>query len=284
MAEETIAINAGVSGGSGAKSGQAAQVFTHVPDQFPWLADRETCERLKKWNLDSTSRFETFRYNDYFDVKHAGDDANSAFLLALFNSSAFREHMRVTDANKQWSSVAGGVTGVEHSRQTCTVTNMGVFDAVYGRDGVLVSQKSDLIRGCIEERYEGVTVADELRRALLLEDDCDNYDMFDDNVRGEFIFRLFRYLCVGGGMCQWEDRVTPYLELVKTIYKSLLCVQKNKNTGALEVGSGVFDVTSVTSDAYALFASESEFNMCCVCVDPIQRHARVAYFSFPNYW
>jgi hypothetical protein len=65
------------------------------------------------------------------------------------------------------------------------------------------SVASGSIRGCIEERFEGVAVADELRKCLLLED-SDQFDLFSDDERKELIFRLFTHLCVGGGMCQWE--------------------------------------------------------------------------------
>ena len=52
--------------------------------------------------------------------------------------------------------------------------------------------------------------------------DSDNYEMFSDEQRNEFIFLLFRHLCLGGAVCQYEDTVQPYLDATKAIYKDLI--------------------------------------------------------------
>ena len=57
---------------------------------------------------------------------------------------------------------------------------------------------------------------------MLLVPDSDNYDMFTEDHRGEFLFRLFRHLCLGGAVCQFEDTVQPYLDATKSIYKDLI--------------------------------------------------------------
>ncbi len=57
---------------------------------------------------------------------------------------------------------------------------------------------------------------------MLLDPDSDNYDVFTESQRDEFLFRLFRHLCLGGAICQYEDTVTPYLETTKLLYKDLV--------------------------------------------------------------
>lgn len=57
---------------------------------------------------------------------------------------------------------------------------------------------------------------------MLLMPDSDHYDIYSESERSEFIFRLFRHLCLGGAICQYEDTVQPYLDATKAIYKDLV--------------------------------------------------------------
>jgi len=52
--------------------------------------------------------------------------------------------------------------------------------------------------------------------------DSDNYDMFTEEERSEFLFRVFRHLCLGGAVCQFEDTIQPYLDATKAVYKDLV--------------------------------------------------------------
>lgn len=57
---------------------------------------------------------------------------------------------------------------------------------------------------------------------MLLMPDSEHYDIYNESERNEFIFRLFRHLCLGGAVCQYEDTVQPYLDATKAIYKDLV--------------------------------------------------------------
>ena len=57
---------------------------------------------------------------------------------------------------------------------------------------------------------------------MLLVEDSDNYDTYSAAEREEFLFQLFRHICLGGALCQYEDSVEPYLEITKLIYKDLV--------------------------------------------------------------
>ena len=35
-----------------------------------------------------------------------------------------------------------------------------------------------------------------------LMEDSDNYDVFSDDEKNEFIYRIFKHLCLGGDICQ----------------------------------------------------------------------------------
>lgn len=67
---------------------------------------------------------------------------------------------------------------------------------------------------------------------MLREEDSEHYHVVGKEERGEFLFLLFKHLCVGGELCQYEDTIDPYLSTTKRIYKdlirwaeSLLCIR-----------------------------------------------------------
>lgn len=57
---------------------------------------------------------------------------------------------------------------------------------------------------------------------MLLIDDSDNYCLYSDSERDEFLFCLFQHFCLGGKICQYEDNVDPYLDVTKQVYKDLI--------------------------------------------------------------
>lgn len=57
---------------------------------------------------------------------------------------------------------------------------------------------------------------------MLLLEESDNYDIYSDLERNQFLFRLFKHLCIGGQVCQFEDNVQPYVDVTKSIYKDLI--------------------------------------------------------------
>ena len=57
---------------------------------------------------------------------------------------------------------------------------------------------------------------------MLLLEDSDHYDGYSDSEREEFLFRLFKHVCLGGAVCQYEDTVQPYLDVTKSLYKDLV--------------------------------------------------------------
>ena len=57
---------------------------------------------------------------------------------------------------------------------------------------------------------------------MLLLEDSDNYEMYTDEEREELLMRLFKHVCLGGPVCQFEDGVKPYLDTTKALYKELV--------------------------------------------------------------
>lgn len=57
---------------------------------------------------------------------------------------------------------------------------------------------------------------------MLQEEDSEHYYVVGREERGEFLFRLFKHLCLGGELCQYEDTIDPYISTTKQIYKDLI--------------------------------------------------------------
>lgn len=75
---------------------------------------------------------------------------------------------------------------------------------------------------CFDEYTpEGFIVSDELRKCLIMPE-TENYTTFSKEDRKEFIFHLFKALCLGGRLCQYEDEIDPYLSVTKKMYKDLI--------------------------------------------------------------
>lgn len=60
---------------------------------------------------------------------------------------------------------------------------------------------------------------------MLQEEDSEHYHAVGGGARREFLFRLFKHLCLGGELCQHDDTIHPYISATKRIYKDLIrCV------------------------------------------------------------
>lgn len=57
---------------------------------------------------------------------------------------------------------------------------------------------------------------------MLQEEDSEHYYAVGREERKEFLFRIFKHLCLGGELCQYEDTVDPYISTTKQIYKDLI--------------------------------------------------------------
>lgn len=77
------------------------------------------------------------------------------------------------------------------------------------------------IKKCLDEYFEDIVVSDELRKVLLIEE-SDNYEIYSDSERDQFLFRLFKHVCIGGQVCQYEDNLQPYVDVARSIYKDLV--------------------------------------------------------------
>jgi len=57
---------------------------------------------------------------------------------------------------------------------------------------------------------------------MLLDEESEEYNLYSEDERNEFVFRIFQMLVLGGTLCQFEDTLQPYLDVTKSIYKDLI--------------------------------------------------------------
>uniref|UniRef100_A0A3B3TQ57 Cilia- and flagella-associated protein 300 n=2 Tax=Poecilia TaxID=8080 RepID=A0A3B3TQ57_9TELE len=107
------------------------------------------------------------------------------------------------------------VASVSTELVPCTKISMELFDPIYSC-GIL--RPSGHVVKCFHDVYPDY---DELRQ-MLQEEDSEHYYVVGKMERKEFLFRLFKHLCLGGALCQYEDTIDPYISTTKKIYKDLI--------------------------------------------------------------
>ncbi|KAG5189966.1 hypothetical protein JKP88DRAFT_352879 [Tribonema minus] len=141
------------------------------------------------------------------------------------------------------------------------------------------------IRAMMEETVSGMTVGDRLRDALV-NPDSDDAHAFDKGKKAELLYHVFKALVLGGAMCQPEDRLEPYLDATKRLYKDMVCVFRAKDDPAIQVASHAFIINAVewTSAGLRLFEVDSPHNVCLVVVTPRKGQVVMLHKTFRPYW
>merc|ERR1712023_63355 len=236
-------------------------------------------QHLTKWDLTRGMRFHQFRYTKAYH-KMASDE----FLRDFFNDANVQKTLQVLQGRESWVPVSGKVKSVRSTVVKASLTRMDLFDKLADAEPPIARGTSTLMK-CMEDVVDGFMVSDNLRDLLLRGDESENCELFTDEEKSEFLFRVFEHICLGGSMNQYEDELEPYLDITKKIYKEMLSVQKNASTGKIEVTSPVFQVTSADTDGgWCLFPTASKGSFCYVSMDPMRRMCRVWYHAFVPYW
>ncbi|RIB26482.1 hypothetical protein C2G38_2163352 [Gigaspora rosea] len=243
---------------------------------------------LEKWGIKHHSYIKRFIYEEYFDPQTTDE---STFLKTLFNNPFFRKECLVQHQNT-WCEMKGPVDAVIYKRLTCQITSLDFFDRLYNHD---ILRPSGAIIKSFPIYINSFPVTDKLRQIFLLPQSS-NYDLFNNDDRNEFIFHVLQSVCLGGDICQFEDEINKYFEVVKSIYRDLICVQRNTSTGNLMVQSYVYKInnlqgTLLSPSLFPISESNDESidnvpsnNFCYVTVDPVRRWVNVWYHAACEYF
>jgi len=239
------------------------------------LSDASAKELWEKWGLDQNSYIKRLSFDEFFS-----EEQKDVFFKDLFSSEIARKALGIsTGRNNSWTSV-GPLTSYTATDLTATVTNLDFFSKINDlEDPAVVRDKGALVK-CFDEFVDGVPLSDELRKMLVMEE-SEHFEEFSEEERREFIFHIFLRVCMGGGMCQYEDDIRPYLETVKGLYKDLVSVQKNPSTKALEVTSFVYQLEEAEGEFGSLFpdCASRQHSFCYLVVEPTKRHVTIWYLS-----
>nr|XP_061794821.1 cilia- and flagella-associated protein 300-like [Nerophis lumbriciformis] len=206
------------------------QIFTFRPNpsrKFSFLEDKETVTLLMKWSMHGRLSSQTFIFDQKFHLYDC-----DRFALCFFTDSSVLSSLKTTIA---WESLSKPVTSVNVEIVPCTRVSMDLFDPIY-TCGIVAP--SGHIARCFHDYYPDY---DKLRE-MLQDEDSENYHVLGSAERGEFLFRLFKHLCFGGTLNQYEETVEPYISVTKKMYKELISVQKDPENKKIGVVSTVLKV------------------------------------------
>jgi len=227
---------------------------------------------LTKWGLSAKLSAPYFRFN------HRFNDINpEAFLIDLFNSPTIRQHL-------DFVFLPGGqYTKVGFKKLKCDLINLEVFNKL--EDAGIVVPDTKGIKMMLEEEIKGIMVGDKLRECLINED-SDDYCVFNEEERREFLFKLFSSLVLGGAMCQYEDKATEYYERTKELYKSIVSARKDPKTNNIFIESHAFEIQKIENDHIFTGSKDRENpqNFLYVIVSPSLRQVVLYGHKWVPYW
>lgn len=242
--------------------------FQFVPNKtFPGFESSDVKEHFLKWGMILRTTVQMFSYDQLFQAYQ-----KDKFVLDFFQDPAVVSSLQVVSSNS-WGPLGIRPSSVTAEIVSCAVTSMDFFDRLQ-EQGIV--RESGNIKKCFDEYFEDFVISDELRKVLLLEE-AETYPIFSDADRNEFIFLIFKHLCLGGQVCQYEDDINPYLETTKIIYKDLLSVHKDPTTKKLQVGSVVLKVSAQDEDGSQVYPSLTphDQSFAYMCINPLKRHVYV---------
>ncbi|XP_074072653.1 cilia- and flagella-associated protein 300 [Macrotis lagotis] len=253
---------------------QAGFTFRPLPQRtFQSLRCPDTVQRLRKWSMQGRLCAQAFGFDQNFQA-YCKDD----FVTAFFKDpNVISDLKMLSDSSGRWINLGTEVKKVEAINISCTQISMTFFDRLCSEG--IVREGGHIVK-CLDNFCDPFLISDELRKVLLMED-SEKYEIFSQLDRQEFLFCIFKHLCLGGLLCQYEDILDPYLETAKTIYKDLVSVVKEPQTKNIRVTSVVFKVTAYDENGMCYPSTKNhEQSFSYFIVDPLKRHVNVFYHNF----
>ena len=184
-------------------------IFTAIedPSHYSNILQKENYKFLEKWGLIQNMELIKFRFNINFDLKDL-----EKFLLDLMNDKAIRKNFEPLN-----NLMSGNekIQKIKYANIATKSTSTDLFNSIYENG---ICSRDGYIKKDYEDYFEEILIGDKLKQALLLED-SENYCVFNEETRNEFLFHIFKRLVTGGSLSQYEDYVSDYMQLTKLFYK-----------------------------------------------------------------
>jgi hypothetical protein len=192
--------------------------FVFVPIEDPAhyenIFTKENYATLEKWGLIQNMELMKFRFNMSLDLKDL-----DKFVKELFNDLNVRKYFKPLESVFIMLDGKNSVENVKYTKLTTKCTNMDLFNTLFENN--ICTGESGYIQKDFEDYLEGILIGDKLKQSLLLED-SENYCIFNEEARNEFLFHIFKRISIGGSLCQYDDYIGEYLNLTKLIYKGII--------------------------------------------------------------
>jgi len=243
--------------------------FQHIPSKtFPSFDAKSTKEHFEKWGLNFHMSVQMFSYDKYFQ-----EYEKEKFAMSFFQDLNVQSNLKIPSKQNQWFPIGElNPTRVEAELVPATIISMEFFDRVF-TDGLV--RQSGAICKCYDEQIDDFLVSDELRK-MFVSDESDFADIFSESEQNEFIFRIFKHICLGGSVCQYEDDARPYIDTTKFLYKDLVSVHKDSNTKELKVSSIVLKISAWAGEQM-LFPGDvlHEQSFAYLVINPLKRNVTI---------
>ncbi|XP_032670943.1 cilia- and flagella-associated protein 300-like isoform X2 [Odontomachus brunneus] len=226
--------------------------FTFMPlneKNYPGISDKNTQEYLCKWCLKENFVIQNFSFNEPFQYYH-----KYQLVDAFFKDDAVVKAL-LSKQGDTWARQGIQASTVEIKQVPCSVLSMTFFNKLKDpNNGITYS--SGTIRKRYDMQVEDFLISDNLH-GMLLDEDSDEYNLYAEDERKEFVFRIFQMLVLGGMLCQFEDTLQPYLNVTRSIYKDLVRVQKHNVSNDFFVSTLVLEVIARDSKGQEYFPSNT---------------------------
>lgn len=237
--------------------------------KFPFLQNRETLSLLMKWSMLGRLSAQVYSFDQCFCPYNS-----ERFALCFFTDPTVVSSLKKLEAGA-WVPLEKPAVSVKVELVPCSKVSLELFDPIHSC-GIL--RPNGHIVKCFHEVYPDY---DELRQ-MLQDEESEHYYVISRDEREEFLFRLFKHLCLGGELCQNEETIEPYMSTTKQIYKDLISVQKDPETKKINIVSKVLKVTAFdeSGPCFPGRPEEEEQTFAYLIVDPYKRHVTLFYHFF----
>ncbi|XP_072156873.1 cilia- and flagella-associated protein 300 [Bemisia tabaci] len=213
-------------------------------------------------------RIQHYCFNEPFQLYQKEDLVNSFF----------RDPDVINTLEVEPSIVLGrSCSRVEWSPVPCNVVSMNFFDKIFDpQNNITFDDKKKDVRTCEYSEVDGFVITDNLRM-MLLDEEADLYQLYSKTDREQFLFRLFKHLCLGGLWCQYEDSLQPYLDVTKCLYKNLLSAEKEESSGQIMIRSVVLEAVVYGDEDKPILPKDpgKDNNFVYLIIDPVERAVTV---------
>uniref|UniRef100_UPI00358E92BE cilia- and flagella-associated protein 300-like isoform X2 n=1 Tax=Myxine glutinosa TaxID=7769 RepID=UPI00358E92BE len=232
---------------------------SHAPFVLPWsLADHMT---VQCFSVDQS--FQTYNKDD--------------FVSDFFQDPVVTSTLKVLSSGGEWTVLGCKVQQAIAEELYCTQVTLNFFDRLAA---VGVTRDNGRLVKRLDEPCGDFLISDRLREMLLMPD-SELAETYSEREKKEFLYVLFRHLCLGGVVCQFEDVIDPYFDITKDIYKELIGVVKDSDTKSIRITSAVYRITAYDKHGSCYPSPrEHEQNFAYLILDPSKHQATVLYHCY----